>query len=261
MAPAAASLPPPHHRLLVEASPAALARTVAAHVAATCRAAVAARRRARLVLAGGATPRATYERLAGDGLRAQVPWPHIDVFWGDERHVPPTHPDSNYRMADEALLRHVPLDPARVHRMCGEWPDPADAAARYEQEIHTACGLRAGETPAFDLVLLGMGPDGHVASLFPGSPALEEATRLVVAPWVPHLGAHRITMTWPALLGARAIAVLVAGAAKAAVLRAALLDPADVPKLPAHALRNAAGAVTWFADADAAPWHRHQAAP
>ncbi len=248
----------PLHRLVVKPSSAELAQAVAAHVAATCTAAVEARGRATLVLAGGATPRATYHVLAGDGFRAQVPWSHTDVFWGDERHVPPAHPDSNFRMADEALLRQVPLDPGRVHRVRGEWPEPAEAAARYEEEIRAACGLGAGEAPVFDLVLLGMGPDGHVASLFPGSPALGEPARLVVAPWVPHLGAHRITMTWRALLSARAIAVLVAGASKAAVLREAIEGPADAARLPAHALRDATGAVTWFADADAAPWYRGQ---
>ena len=149
-----------------------------------------------VALAGGSTPKALYHLLAA---RNDIAWDQIQFFWGDERHVPPDHPDSNYRMAKEAMLDHVPVPPANIHRIMSENPDAAAAAAGYAAEIARVMPPPAGEFPRFDLVLLGMGPDGHTASLFPGVDAPEERTKWVAAPWVAKMNSFRITMTFPVL--------------------------------------------------------------
>jgi 6-phosphogluconolactonase len=243
-------VPSPRPRVRRVASVETLARVAARHVRAHARLAVAARGRFSLVLTGGSTPRPLYERLAAATAPAAMPWSHTSVFWGDERHVPPTHPDSNYRMAHASLLAHVPIAASRIHRMRGELLDPADAAAAYEGEVRAA--LDADPDGRFDLVLLGMGDDGHIASLFPGSPLLHGAPGWVAAPWVPALEAYRLTLTPRTLLGARAIAVLVTGKAKAETVREVIEGPLDDQRLPAQCLRAAAGQVTWFLDAGAA---------
>lgn len=184
-----------------------------------------------LALAGGRTPRALYERLVG----ADLPWAEMDICFGDERCVPPTHPDSNYRMAHEALLRTVP---ARVHRMCGERCDPE----AYEHELRALFG--EGE-PAFDLVLLGLGVDGHTTSLFPGDPALEERERWVVR--VERRDHARLTLTLPVLSAARLALFLVTGAEKREPLRRLLAGE------PIPAARVAAQRVLVLADVAAAP--------
>jgi 6-phosphogluconolactonase len=250
----------PRPRLRPVANTDGLARIVARHVLAHARAAVAARGRFSLVLTGGSTPKGLYQRLAADGvLRARFPWPQTAVYWGDERHVPPTHPDSNYRMAHEALLAHVPIAASSVHRIRAEAADAADAAASYEEEVRAA---RAADPDGlFDLVLLGMGADGHIASLFPGSPLLHDAPTLVAAPWVPALETHRLTLTPPALLGARAISLLVTGESKAEAVRDVLEGPLDVVRRPAQCLRGATARVTWFIDAAAAGLLSPRASP
>jgi 6-phosphogluconolactonase len=206
-----------------------------------------------VALTGGSTPGPLYRLLADDeGLREAVSWPDVHVFWGDERHVPPTHDDSNFRMAHEALVGRVPIPGHQVHRILAEGPDAEQAAMAYEETLRTAFGLGDGEWPTFDLILLGMGVDGHMASLFPGSPAVRESERLVVGPFVEKLGAHRITMTPPVFVHARETAVLVAGAGKARTLREVLEGPFVPDTYPIQCLRDSAGLVTWLVDAAAA---------
>lgn len=206
-----------------------------------------------VALAGGSTPRDLYRLVADDdALRQAVSWGDAHVFWGDERHVPPTHDDSNFRMAHEALLDHVPIPPRQIYRIEAEGPDAGSVALAYEQTIRAAFCLVAGEWPRFDLVLLGMGEDGHTASIFPGSLAVHEQTRLVVAPFVEKFGSHRITMTPPVFAHAREIAVLVAGAEKAPTLRDVLEGPLVPDRHPIQGLRDSIGSVTWLVDAAAA---------
>jgi 6-phosphogluconolactonase len=215
---------------------------------------VAERGRFNVALAGGSTPRALYKQLADDDSRRQsVPWLHTEFFWGDERHVPPGDPQSNYRMAYDAMLSKVPVSPKQVHRIHSEHPDPGEAADRYEAEIRRVlAGTGQKEVPRFDLVLLGLGADGHTASLFPGSPALADESRLVVAHWVESLRAHRITMTLPLLNRARLLIFLVTGEEKAAAVQAVLRGRPDSATLPAQLVRPAEGQVRWLLDSAAA---------
>jgi 6-phosphogluconolactonase len=231
---------------------AALMRLAAEEVATRAAAAVRARGRFSVALSGGSTPRALYALLADPAapFRARVPWEAVQVFFGDERHVPPDHADSNYRMAREALLAHVPVPPESVHRVRGELADAEEAALEYEAELAEAFSLREGERPRLDLALLGMGPDGHTASLFPGSPALEEVSRLAVAPFVPRLGVRRVTLTLPVFAAARAVAFLVAGADKAE--RVAEVLGGRAPELPAARVRPDDGDLLWLLDGAAA---------
>jgi 6-phosphogluconolactonase len=201
--------------------------------------AIRLRGRAIVSLTGGSTPRQLYAALARP--RASLRWDAVHLFWGDERPVPPDHPDSNYGMARDALLAHVPVPPSQIHRMRGELP--ADEAAReYE-------ALLMG---TFDVMLLGLGADAHIASIFPGSPVVHERTRRVVAAWAPHLQSWRITLTPLALLDARRIVMVVAGDSKAAAVQAALEAPEDVERLPVHLLRTAGDRVEWLIDRAAA---------
>lgn len=202
-----------------------------------------------VALAGGSTPEATYEILARDHA-GDVDWPNVHVFFGDERTVPPDHEDSNYRMARESLLERVPM--GSVHRMRGELP-PEEAAASYEGELKEFFG----ETPpVLDLVMLGIGPDGHTASLFPETSALEVTDRLVVANPVPKLDTTRLTLTAPVLSSARAVDFLVAGEGKAEALREILEGDADPRRYPAKLVRPPGGP-TWMVDRAAAQSLRH----
>ena len=170
----------------------------------------------RVALAGGSTPKAMYHLLASPAYRDRVDWRRVEIFFGDERCVPPDHPDSNYRMAREALLDHVPLGADRVHRICGERP-PEEAAAQYQQKLVRDAAL--------DLVLLGMGPDGHTASLFPGTPVLAETHALAAAVYVAKMSSWRVTLTAPVLSAAGHVMITTVGAEKAEALATALLDP------------------------------------
>ncbi|CAA9432117.1 MAG: 6-phosphogluconolactonase, eukaryotic type, partial [uncultured Rubrobacteraceae bacterium] len=209
--------------------------------------AIAERGRFAVALAGGSTPKATYEVLARDHAGG-VDWPNVHVFFGDERTVPPDHGDSNYRMAREALLDHVPV--GFVHRMRGELP-PDEAAASYEGELNEFFG---GEPPALDLVMLGIGEDGHTASLFPQTPALEATDRLVVANPVPKLKTTRLTLTAPVLNVARQVVFLVAGEGKAEALAEILEGDADPRAYPAKLVRPPGGP-TWMVDRAAGSLH------
>ncbi|MFL5264689.1 MAG: 6-phosphogluconolactonase [Anaeromyxobacteraceae bacterium] len=231
---------------------AALMHVAAEEVASRAASAVQARGRFTIALSGGSTPRALYALLADPAapFRARVPWDAVQVFFGDERHVPPDHADSNYRMAREALLGLVPIRPESVHRVRGELPDADEAALEYEAELSEAFALREGERPRLDVALMGMGPDGHTASLFPGSAALGEEARLVVAPYVPKFGVHRVTLTLPVFAAARAVVFLVAGADKAE--RVAEVLGGRAPQLPAARVRPEEGELLWLLDAAAA---------
>ena len=183
-----------------------------------------------VALSGGSTPRPLYELLASEEYRGAVRWKDWHVFFTDERAVPPNHPDSNFGMVDRLLLSRVPLPPGHVHRMRGEAEDLFAAAEEYEQELSAANGVGGGASvPGLDLVLLGIGDDGHTASLFPGTEALREEDRWVVANYVPGLGARRLTLTYPTFAAARRVALLVAGEAKAETVRRVLAGDAGLP--------------------------------
>jgi 6-phosphogluconolactonase len=225
--------------VIVAADLDALVETTAARVRDVAAAAIAARGRFRVALAGGATPRALYPALVGG-----IDWARAEIFFGDERAVPPDDPQSNYRMARETLLGRVPVAPGAVHRWRGE-SDDLDAAARdYERALRGA-----DAAPWLDLALLGLGADGHTASLFPGTTALAETSRLAVAVEVPAVGGRRLTLTYPALLGAAAVFFLVAGGGKAAAL-ADVLRPGSA--LPAARIVNGPVPVSIFCDSAAA---------
>ena len=201
-----------------------------------------------IALSGGSTPRRLYQFIAAPPYREQIAWSEWQVFWSDERCVPPDHRDSNYRMAREALLDHVPIPASQIYRIRGE-AEPEQAAQEYEQELHRVFGT---VSPAFDLVLLGIGEDGHTASLFPGTIALEEERRLVVANWVPQLQAHRVTFTLPLINAARDVVFIVVGESKAEVVRQ-VLTPAPGGRLPPAAMvRASCGTVHWFLTKEAA---------
>ncbi|MGH2607449.1 MAG: 6-phosphogluconolactonase [Tepidiformaceae bacterium] len=227
----------------------ALSRAAAREFVELSRAAVAARGRFAVALAGGSTPRRIYELLAEPEHHDQVDWPRVELFWGDERPVPPEHPDSNYGMAAAALLTKVDLRPERIHRIQAERPDRKAAACDYQVEIARVLGARPdGSPPVFDLILLGMGADGHTASLFPDTEALREQHCHVVANYVPKLGSERITLTFPIINRASDILIVVAGAEKARTLRAVLEGPRAVERLPSQLLRPVAGRLTWLID-------------
>jgi 6-phosphogluconolactonase len=217
-----------------------------------------------ILLSGGATPRALYQLLADPSApyRARIPWDKVRFFWGDERHVPPDHPDSNFRMAREAMLDHLPVTAVHVHRVAGEEPDAGRAAELYERELIAAFHLlpdRDGaarpedlDWPRFNVALLGLGEEGHTASLFPGSPALGERRRLVVAPWIDAKQSHRITVTPPVVNHAARVIFLVSGAAKAAILAEVLQGEPRPALYPAQIVAPVGGRLLWLVDRAAA---------
>jgi 6-phosphogluconolactonase len=239
-------------------TPQALARAAAYHFVERCRSAVEKTDGFAVALSGGSTPRLLYELLADphEPYRDRIAWKKGFFFFTDERHVPPDHPDSNYRMAYEALFSRVPK--TQIIRMSGEKP-AEEAAEEYEDILWDVFP----EGPDFDLVLLGLGEDGHTASLFPGSSALEETERLVVAPWVEKLNAYRITLTLPVLNAGHSVVFLVTGASKAEILREVISknentnqspaqDHAAEKRYPAQAICPTSGEVSWFVDEAAA---------
>jgi 6-phosphogluconolactonase len=205
-----------------------------------------------VALSGGSTPRSLYTLLASDRFRDRIPWSKVHLFWGDERCVPPDHPDSNYRMAKEALLSKVPVPSENIHRMPAEQNDPERAAIEYEQAIREFFKLARAEWPRFDLILLGLGEDGHTASLFPGTTVLHEQTRLVAAPYVEKLHAHRLTLTPPVLNHAAHVIFLVSGKAKAGILRDILEGEYQPDQRPAQLIRPEQGNLIWITDRAAA---------
>ena len=202
-----------------------------------------------VALSGGSTPRSLYSLLANDSsFRIEVPWHKTHFFWGDERHVPPDHPDSNYRMANEAMFSKVSVPSGNIHRIRAENPSAQQAAEEYEETLQTFFRLKAGEFPRFDLVLLGMGPDGHIASLFPGTEALHERKHLVVANWVEKFHAHRITMTLPVLNQTAFVLFLVSGEEKADAFRRVLEGEEGKALLPSQLVRPTHGRLLWLVD-------------
>jgi 6-phosphogluconolactonase len=215
--------------------------------------AIGLRGRFTVALAGGSTPRGLYELLAGTPYSEQIAWHDCEVFWGDERAVPPDHPESNYKLAQDSLLGHVPVSAECVHRMRGESANLERAASDYQLEIADRFGTSAaGPPPQFDLILLGMGQDGHTASLFPDTRAIEESERWVVANEVPQLKTHRLTMTFPLINEARKVFFLATGSSKAVVLSEILEGSPNPRRLPARSVRPKAGEIGWFLDRQAA---------
>src|SRR5271166_763614 len=213
------------------------------------RTAVGAQGRFTVALSGGSTPKALYCLLAAS--YADFAWDRVFLFFGDERHVPPTDPQSNYRMVHESLLTKITIPAENVFRVPAENPDAAAAATEYEAQLHRFFKLRPGEFPRFDLVLLGMGPDGHTASLFPDSPALNEESRLVVANWVAKFNTHRITFTFPVLNHAAEVMFMASGADKADMVHQ-VLEAKNMPPLPSQRVQPAAGKLLWMLDEAAA---------
>ena len=213
--------------------------------------AVSQRGRFTIALSGGSTPKNLYTLIAANASTT-LPWDQMFFFWGDERHVPPDDPDSNYRMVKETLLSKVPIPPGNIFRIPAENPDASVAAEAYEQTLRKFFAVAPGEFPRFDLILLGMGPDGHAASLFPETAALQEKSRLVVANWVEKLKTSRITLTLPVLNAARCVAFLVSGADKAAVLHEVLEGNAPAEKYPSRLVQPSDGKLIWFVDRAAA---------
>lgn len=232
-------------------TPQELFAAAAEEVVRTANEAVAQRGRFTIALAGGSTPKSLYNLLATNARNA-LPWDRMFFFWGDERHVPPSDPDSNYRMVDEIMLSKIPVNPGNVFRIKGENPDAAAAAEDYEQTLRKFFALEPGQFPRFDLILLGMGPDGHTASLFPGTAALQEKSRLVVANWVEKMKTHRISLTLPVLNAASCVTFLVSGTDKATVLKAVLEEDVPAEQYPSKLVRPSDGKLIWLVDRAAA---------
>lgn len=237
----------------VEPDAAALARRAAQYFVEMAGEAVASQGYARIAISGGSTPKAAFELMADPSQpwRARMPWEHLDLYWVDERAVPPDDAASNYRMTREALLDHVPLRPSQIHRIEGELP-PEEAAARYESELRQSVGVEGTDGPRFDLVALGMGPDGHTASLFPRTAALHETGRLVTANHVPQMDTWRITLTWPAINRACSVFFLISGADKAEIVKEVLTGAHDPERLPSQLIRPSSGILTLIMDKAAA---------
>lgn len=197
-----------------------------------------------VALSGGSTPKLLFELLAdpSEPFRDQIPWPDVHFFWSDERHVPPDHEESNFRMANEAMLSRVPVTKSNVHRVPSENPNAAEAASEYEQ---TLIEITQQPLPQLDLILLGLGPDGHTASIFPGSDVLRETKRLVAAPWVEKFQTYRITMTLPLLNNSASVVFLVSGSEKAKIVKEVFKGP---EQYPAQAVKPTHGELLWMLD-------------
>jgi 6-phosphogluconolactonase len=220
-----------------------MARRAAEMIVQAGQKAIAKSGRYMLALSGGHTPKPIFRCLAMSTLNSQLDWSRVHIFWTDERCVSPDHPDSNYGAASKELLKHVPAK--HVFRMQGELSEPKQAALEYEKTLMQEFGIKDGEIPRFDLILLGLGEDGHVASLFPGSSVLDESKRLTVAPYVPQLKSHRITLTIPVLNHARCCLFVVSGQSKCRIFKQVRdRDNQDI-MLPAHAVK---GRITWLVD-------------
>jgi 6-phosphogluconolactonase len=215
--------------------------------------AIAARGLARVAMSGGSTPKTMLEMLGDPAqpFRSTVPWDKLQLFWVDERCVGPADPESNYGMTKAALLDKVSLPAKNVHRMEGEL-DPEEAASRYESDIRNAFRLEGAETPTFDLILLGLGPDGHTASLFPCTEGLDEMARIVIANHVPQKDTWRLTLTWPVIVQGRKVAFLIEGTSKAAIVRTVFTGAYHPETYPAQLIRPASGKLTLMLDQAAA---------
>ncbi len=212
-------------------------------------AAIGAQGRFAVALSGGSTPKSLYSLLAAN--YADFTWNRVFLFFGDERHVPPTDAQSNYRMVKESLLSKITIPAENVFRVSAENPDAAAAAADYEDELRRFFKLKPGEFPRFDLILLGMGPDGHTASLFPDSKALDEKSSLVVSNWVEKFKTDRITFTFPVLNNAHEVMFMTSGADKADMLHQ-VLEGINNPPFPCQLVQPTDGKLVWLVDEPAA---------
>jgi 6-phosphogluconolactonase len=229
--------------------PESLALAAAKHFVKCCGESIAARGRFTVALSGGSTPKRMYQHLAQAPLKDAVDWQHVEFFWGDERAVPPDHAESNYRMARENMLQSLAIAPQQIHRMPAERADLDRASQDYQAEIAGVFQAAPnGPPPSLDLVLLGMGPDGHTASLFPHTTALHETSRWVVPNFVPKFNANRMTMSAPMLNQAGQVVFLVGGEDKSAVLAEVLTGPIDTDRLPSQMIHPASGRLTWLLD-------------
>jgi 6-phosphogluconolactonase len=237
----------------VEPDAEALARRTANYFVEMIEEAVARNGQARIAISGGSTPKAAFQLLADPNQpwRSRMPWDRLDIYWVDERCVPPDNAESNYRMTRETLLDNVPLRPDQVHRMEGEL-EPEVAAAHYESLLRNNFRLEGAEMPRFDLVALGMGDDGHTASLFPHTDAIHALGQLVVANHVAQKDAWRITLTWPVINHASSVFFLIGGKDKSRVLKEVLTGPRDLERLPSQLIWPASGILTLILDKDAA---------
>ena len=222
------------------------------HVAEIIERAVKERKKCMIALSGGNTPRKLYERLASEEFVSRIPWESTYWFFGDERHVPPDHDDSNYKMASDSLLSNVPIPPGNIHRIMTEKPDPPTIAASYELTLMKVFNLAPGELPVFDLMFLGIGADGHTASLFPHSEALQVTARMATANKIPETENWRITMTFPVINEAKQLLFLVAGEDKAEALRQILEGPSNPKAFPAQLVRQKRGFQLWLIEKSAA---------
>lgn len=228
-----------------------LARKAAGQFVACAREAIARSGRFAVALSGGSTPRALYGLLASTEFRGSVDWRRVHFFWSDERCVPPDHPESNFRMVQETLLGNIQIPAENIHRMLGE-KEPDQAAAAYEAELKKFFAIERGDRPRFDLIFLGLGEDGHTASLFSGNNALDEAEHFVVAVYVERLQSYRLTLTLPVINAAAQVTFLVSGESKAAILREIVGAKKGSGNYPAARVRPSAGKLTWLIDRDAA---------
>ena len=229
----------------------ALAKGAAEYFVRLAEESIKTRGRFSVALSGGATPKALYEALASSALISRINWNRVYIFWGDERCVPPGDKESNYRLAYESLLLHAPIPPENVHRIHGELP-PARAAQGYLHRLTEFFSLIEHEMPRFDLILLGLGIDGHIASIFPNSTALKEKSRMVMEQYVEKLEKWRVTITPPVINHAANVAFIVSGAEKAEVLRAVLNGPYLPERYPAQMINLIAGKMNWIVDDEAA---------
>lgn len=240
-----------HREIVVLPDLDAVSQEAARRFVAIANDAVAQTSRCTVALAGGSTPERLYRLLASDAYREAVPWASLYIFFGDERCVPPDDHESNYRMAREAMLDAVPVLPEQVFRMEGE-RDPQSAAMTYDARLGDIFGLTPGRVPHFDLILLGMGPDGHTASLFPQTDGLQVVERLATANYVPKFDSWRLTLTYPVLDAAAHVIFLVGGAEKADAVQHVIEGPFDPATYPAQGVRTPEGTVTFLFDKAAA---------
>jgi len=205
----------------------------------------------RVAMAGGSTPKTLYALLVAEPFRSQLPFEKMRLFFGDDRHVPPDHPDSNYRMVSENFTAKTPIKPEQVFRMKTELQDTEKAALEYEQILRTQFALKPGELPRFDLMMLGMGNEGHTLSLFPATTALRDNGRLVVRTWVGKLYTERITCTAPVANNSAAVLFMIAGADKAPALKAVLEGPYEPDQLPTQYIKPENGKLIFLVDSTA----------
>jgi 6-phosphogluconolactonase len=245
----------PSQEIRVFSGPGELARGGAEEFLRRGRKAIDRRGRFAVALSGGSTPSLLFQCLAEEaevGRRHRFPWGKVHCFWGDERMVPANHPDSNYRAAREAFLDRLPIPAAQIHPVPTAAGDASEAARQYEARLVDFFKLAEGQWPGFDLIFLGLGVDGHTASLFPGTAAVSEERRLVIAPWVDKLRSHRVTLTFPVINRAGCVIFLVSGKGKAEILKTVLEGEFRPDQFPAQAVRPATGSLLWFLDRPAA---------